>query len=523
MLMRAAALGRLRADGAEPPDDAEPPDGAEPSDGAQRPPVGVVVAAPARYQAADFIAYLFTELCLAVLGGDDPDERSAANARVVRAALAFAAGATAIAAGVVALTQGTQLALKILLGAAAGAGAIVVMLALVSFRDSRGRGDRGEARRCLHELRNLDTVSRGVSGAAGPTANVGGSFSVSSAEQAATWPELVRRYERFVKELAGKRQVIVGIDELDKMTDKDARRFLNHIKTLFGQRNCFYLVSVSEDAMSAFERRGMPFRDVFDSSFDTVLRVEPLTTAESAELLDRRVVGMGLGAQLVCHAFSGGMPRDLIRAARSVVERAGGGSVEFGELLAALAVRRIRAAELAAATVARRFVLPDGTQPLLEWIAALPDLQDPGAGNLDRARVALALRARFQASGALAHIASCQLSDSDKGQLQLLAVEFALAAYHADTIVEFFDAADEGVLDSARRRLAQLRAEASARPADPADALSDTDTAPAAELLGNVELLAHARQQMMSAPKLAWDTLSKIRASAESYPTRPNV
>jgi hypothetical protein len=35
---------------------------------------------------------------------------------------------------------------------------------------------------------------------------------------------------------------------------------------LFGQRGVVYLVSVSEVVMSAFEQRGLPIRDAFDST-----------------------------------------------------------------------------------------------------------------------------------------------------------------------------------------------------------------------------------------------------------------
>ena len=41
---------------------------------------------------------------------------------------------------------------------------------------------------------------------------------------------------------------------------EDAQQFLNEIKVLFGIEHCFYLLSVSESAMSSFERPGLPFR-----------------------------------------------------------------------------------------------------------------------------------------------------------------------------------------------------------------------------------------------------------------------
>ncbi|GAA3793537.1 hypothetical protein GCM10022226_11080 [Sphaerisporangium flaviroseum] len=79
------------------------------------------------------------------------------------------------------------------------------------------------------------------------------------------------------------------------------------------------MISVSDDAMNAFERRGLPFRDAFDSSFDEIIRVGPLAYDESLRLLNRRVVGLTEPFVAFCHCLSGGLSRDLIRAARSVI------------------------------------------------------------------------------------------------------------------------------------------------------------------------------------------------------------
>jgi hypothetical protein len=79
------------------------------------------------------------------------------------------------------------------------------------------------------------------------------------------------------------------------------------------------MVSVSDDALMAFERRGIPLRDAFDSSFDEIVRMGRLTYAESRRLLYRRIIGLSEPYIGLCHVLSGGIPRDLIRAARQVV------------------------------------------------------------------------------------------------------------------------------------------------------------------------------------------------------------
>ena len=39
--------------------------------------------------------------------------------------------------------------------------------------------------------------------------------------------------------------------------------------------HCYYLISVSDDALAAYEMRGLPVRDAFDSAFDEVIHVLP--------------------------------------------------------------------------------------------------------------------------------------------------------------------------------------------------------------------------------------------------------
>jgi hypothetical protein len=112
--------------------------------------------------------------------------------------------------------------------------------------------------------------------------------------------------------------VIIGIDELDKIEYERAARFLNDIKAIFGVRGSYFLVSVSENAAAGFERRGVPFRDTFDSSFDDVITVGYLDWHTSRALLNTRVVGMHAPFASLCYVFSGGLARDLIRTARTL-------------------------------------------------------------------------------------------------------------------------------------------------------------------------------------------------------------
>lgn len=114
--------------------------------------------------------------------------------------------------------------------------------------------------------------------------------------------------------------IVVAIDELDKIADPErAIDVINGIKDLFHIEGLHFVVSVSDDALRGFALRGIPMRDAFDSAFDTVIDVGTLRAEESFELLQRRAPRFPYPAALFCHAWSGGLPRELIRTARSCV------------------------------------------------------------------------------------------------------------------------------------------------------------------------------------------------------------
>lgn len=168
-------------------------------------------------------------------------------------------------------------AVKVLLCAARK---LVVRLARQE-TDPREAALRGVALQHLRRIRFLQTRTSGWSGkVSGPIGSeLGSTRSLARTEQPWTHPEVVARLRDFLdlvvevlvvdgEKLSG---IVVAIDELDKIADSDdAQRFLNEIKGIFGVRRCLFLVSASEDALTAFERRGMPARDAFDSTFTTM-------------------------------------------------------------------------------------------------------------------------------------------------------------------------------------------------------------------------------------------------------------
>jgi hypothetical protein len=73
-----------------------------------------------------------------------------------------------------------------------------------------------------------------------------------------------------------------------------------------------------------FEQRGVPFRDAFDSSFDEVVRLKSLTPRQSRDLLRLRESKITDLQALFCHCLAGGLPRDVLRAARGLARLSSG-------------------------------------------------------------------------------------------------------------------------------------------------------------------------------------------------------
>jgi RecA/RadA recombinase len=199
--------------------------------------------------------------------------------------------------------------------------------------------------------------------------------SAQLAENQLSFPDIIALYKEFVELLASEKQVRIGIDELDKMEDERARRFLNEIKALFRIDNCFYFVSVSEDAMAYFERRGLPFREVFDSSFDDVLRVGYLRYEASRRLLHRRVVGLPAQFISLGHALGGGLARDVIRAARAICEQPTGKPLI--KITEALCSKELASKCSAARVGVRRLEDPQHVMLLSQWLTQVEISANP--------------------------------------------------------------------------------------------------------------------------------------------------
>jgi hypothetical protein len=168
----------------------------------------------------------------------------------------------------------------------------------------------------------------------------------------------------------GKR-LVVCVDELDKLDSTEHLiDIVNELKDLFHIQGVHFVVSVSTDALESFARRGLPSRDAFDSAFDTVLLTERFTPAESVRVISARAVDFAQPVALFCHAWSGGLARDLLRTARAAVEfqRSRAHDVTISEI-----VTHIVLEDLTAATVATLYTAGPAA-PDLDELCTLHEL-----------------------------------------------------------------------------------------------------------------------------------------------------
>ncbi|MEH0933861.1 hypothetical protein [Micromonospora psammae] len=163
-------------------------------------------------------------------------------------------------------------------------------------------------------------VSAGAGAAVKLAAELSQTDSTLLARRAITMPEMVARLRSLIERATARGRVVIAIDELDKIGDKDdARQFINDLKAIFGVYRSYFIVSVSQDAMIDFERRGLTVRTEVDSAFDEVVYALPMSLDETRELLQRRVLGLSEPYIQLCYCLSGGIPRDSIRVMRSII------------------------------------------------------------------------------------------------------------------------------------------------------------------------------------------------------------
>ncbi|HKF82756.1 MAG TPA: hypothetical protein VKB23_07330 [Solirubrobacterales bacterium] len=419
----------------------------------QQAPLHVIVDAPVKYEARDFVLHLFARLCTAVVGEDQVRRLRSDRPLGQRANPSRLLGDPQLMIGMFCITAG----LLVTFGSVAGVGVssplgwgIILalggyLLAGSRYLSVRRTSSEAEAMDSLSRDPNVHTAiqrlrqiwfqqsfSQGWSGGFKVPVGIEGGLSGSTelSEQQLSLPDIVDLFREFLGQVAEGREVRIGIDELDKMDDESARRFLNELKVVFRVSDCFFFLSISEEAMSHFERRGLHIRDVFDSSLDAVVQVPHLQFKVSQELLERRIVELPQPFSALLHCLSGGLPRDLIRAARDLVGLEQ--EMPLTEAAARLLRDNLRAKVDAARVVCRIVELEEGPTALAAWVDRVSEANFDPADLLEVCRefdeTLLGLDSAGQTTEPAAH----------RAELRALGAQLAAFVYYAATLLEFF-------------------------------------------------------------------------------------
>lgn len=301
------------------------------------PDVGLVtiVPSPVRYEAGEFVRVLLGQIASVIAGPRtrrDPASRLRARIRSASwfsLAVPFGLGALLIAINVGlfgwpwAMGEPSSV-LGLLLVAAT--------MAVVAGKVTPGHAGEGlppEVRRARELLRDLrweterSTTAKGLV-KAWSVAEAGAERAFTMRHRGYTRAELVAELRALLTLFAGsadRGRLVVCVDELDKVdTVEHLVEIVNELKDLFHVQRVHFVVAVSTDALESFEKRGLSARDAFDSAFDTIVHTDRLTLDESLAVVTSRAAGFAPLIAMFCHAWSGGLARDLLRAARAAVE-----------------------------------------------------------------------------------------------------------------------------------------------------------------------------------------------------------
>ncbi|MFX1481232.1 MAG: P-loop NTPase fold protein [Promethearchaeota archaeon] len=147
-----------------------------------------------------------------------------------------------------------------------------------------------------------------------------------------TLPGLTSEYNNYISDVVDSfgGKVIICIDELDKITDPDeVKKLLRGIKGAIFQKNCYYLISISEDAVRSFKTRISTERDMIESTFDEIINLDRINLVISRGIT-RKWLGLKKDEELhhnvkrsidVICVLAGGIPRELLRNLREVKMR----------------------------------------------------------------------------------------------------------------------------------------------------------------------------------------------------------
>jgi hypothetical protein len=308
--------------------------------------LGFLFPSPGAYQASEFLPALSETLAAAVQEHFRPGRGRAQAIRWLQVVLGVVVGlplAVAIIEYLVRGLSGSKAARGSLFSVFPGTVWLVVIVAaallaaLVAAQAIRtglpsGRLAR-QAAAMTERVRFSASLRLGTEIQAGRTGPIAGSLRRAReralAERPVTVASLVfdfRNLARLISHvLPG--PLVIGIDELDKVTDPEIMRtLLREIKGIFEIPGVFFFVAMSEEAAGALQTGPLlaPGGNELNSSFYTIVELPPLAPQETAELL----VARGLPdsrplAQVLCILGAGNW-REITRLAEHAASFPGG-------------------------------------------------------------------------------------------------------------------------------------------------------------------------------------------------------
>lgn len=311
--------------------------------------------------------------------------------------------------------------------------------------------------------------------------------------------------------------VLITIDEVDKLQAGDkACEFLNELKAVFGVDGVVFLVAVSEDTRASHEKRGLAFRDAFDSAFDEVVHLRPFTFRETEQLLmsafdpkaarNRRAGDAGdqhfstvpvlpQTYTAVAHCLAGGLPGDVQRIFGCLDdEKVAGKPTRLADATAKAIHRELRAMWKSTVSalrllqleplVSELIVAMHEIEPCPEDGEALPDcfLKDDPLAKIDRIGVAPAPDGEASA---------------ERQALARLVGEYVGFVYLCRTLMDFLVCEDEQRLE----RMSRATENSYDR--------------------GSIDYLARARHQLAATPRLGWQAIGHFRSAHGLGTPRP--
>ncbi|MGW7175387.1 P-loop NTPase fold protein [Streptomyces xanthophaeus] len=371
-------------------------------------------------------------------------------------------------------------------------------------RRSTGNGLVLECRKNLIRLQTTQTSSVALNAGVTQLLGLGGLHTASMSTVPPNFPALINDFRTLLASIASSNflrneRTFVCIDELDRLgSDVQALAFLGEIKAIFGVPRVHYLLSVADDVGASFMRRGMAARDVADSSLDDIVYVQPCTLPLSEKILLKRAPGISTPYIALAHALSGGLPRDLVRYGRRIIEiEAAAGSSELTDISRRLVLEELSEALSACRVLLSKHRWNEDASAILESFRSLVALLRYEYVPVSNIRRALedfaAMRYPIVASSE-----SAQISE----ELAHLIAEASTYAYFSLTLLDIFSS--EGF--TRRSEVAANRGPE-----------------------GTPQLLAEARQELVVSPHTARRLLKSIRqawglevATTNTFPHQAN-